>query len=197
MSFNPDSARQRGLRVINLDKLTYAGNLENLASLASDPDHLFVQGDIGNAELVQWLLGHYEPDAVVNFAAESHVDRSILDPEAFVRTNVLGTSTLLRVVKNWWAGLDAAKRASFRFLHISTDEVFGALQLALAYCWTNLVAAELLAADSGLGFLITMGGRLGRPDIIVLGMICVGISGAIIGFVIDQVEKKLLAGIRR
>ena len=75
--------------------------------------------------------------------------------------------------------------------------VFGALQLALAYCWTNLVAAELLAADSGLGFLITMGGRLGRPDIIVLGMICVGISGAIIGFVIDQVVKKLLAGIRR
>ncbi len=75
--------------------------------------------------------------------------------------------------------------------------VFGALQLALAYCWTNLVAAELLAADSGLGFLITMGGRLGRPDIIVLGMICVGISGAIIGFIIDKVEQKLLAGIRR
>ena len=75
--------------------------------------------------------------------------------------------------------------------------VFGALQLALAYCWTNLVAAELLAADSGLGFLITMGGRLGRPDIIVLGMICVGLSGAVIGFIIDQVEKKLLAGIRR
>ena len=75
--------------------------------------------------------------------------------------------------------------------------VFGALQLALAYCWTNLVAAELLAADSGLGFLITMGGRLGRPDIIVLGMICVGLSGAVIGFIIDQIEKKLLAGIRR
>ena len=131
-------SRQRGLRVINLDKLTYAGNLENLASLASDPDHLFVQGDIGNAELVQWLLGHYEPDAVVNFAAESHVDRSILDPEAFVRTNVLGTSTLLRVVKNWWAGLDAAKRASFRFLHISTDEVFGALQPGdPAFCETT------------------------------------------------------------
>ena len=131
-------SRQRGIRVINLDKLTYAGNLENLASLASDPDHLFVQGDIGNAELVQWLLGHYEPDAVVNFAAESHVDRSILDPEAFVRTNVLGTSTLLRVVKNWWAGLDAAKRASFRFLHISTDEVFGALQPGdPAFCETT------------------------------------------------------------
>ena len=75
--------------------------------------------------------------------------------------------------------------------------VFGALQLALAYCWTNLVAAELLAADSGLGFLITMGGRLGRPDIIVLGMICVGLSGAAIGFIIDKIEKRLLIGIRR
>ena len=75
--------------------------------------------------------------------------------------------------------------------------VFGALQLALTYCWTNLVGAELLAADSGLGYLITMGGRVARPDIVVLGMICVGVSGAIIGFIIDQVEKKLLAGIRR
>ena len=79
----------------------------------------------------------------------------------------------------------------------SLPMVFGALQLALAYCWTNLVGAELLAADSGLGFLITMGGRVARPDLIVLGMICVGISGAIIGIIIDHVEKKLLAGIRR
>ncbi len=79
----------------------------------------------------------------------------------------------------------------------SLPMVFGALQLALAYCWTNLVGAELLAADSGLGFLITMGGRVARPDLVVLGMICVGISGAIIGFIIDRIEKRLLAGIRR
>ena len=79
----------------------------------------------------------------------------------------------------------------------SLPMVFGALQLALAYCWTNLVGAELLAADSGLGFLITMGGRVARPDLIVLGMIRVGVSGAIIGIIIDYVEKKLLAGIRR
>ena len=121
-------ARQRGDRVITLDKLTYAGNPDNLASLAHDPDHIFVQGDIGNAELVRWLLLRYAPDAVLNFAAESHVDRSILDPEAFVRTNVLGTSTLLRVVTNWWADLPESRKASFRFLHVSTDEVFGALQ---------------------------------------------------------------------
>lgn len=79
----------------------------------------------------------------------------------------------------------------------SLPMVFGALQLALAYCWTNLVGAELLAADSGLGFLITMGGRVARPDLIVLGMICVGVSGAIIGIIIDYIEKRLLAGIRR
>lgn len=91
-------ARQRGERVINLDKLTYAGNPENLAELEQDKDYIFVQGDIGNAELVRWLLQTYRPDAVLNFAAESHVDRSIVDPEAFVRTNVLGTATLLRVV---------------------------------------------------------------------------------------------------
>lgn len=121
-------ARQRGHHVITLDKLTYAGNPDNLASLAKDADHIFVQGDIGNAELVRWLLQRYSPDAVLNFAAESHVDRSILDPEAFVRTNVLGTSTLLRVVRNWWSGLPEDKRAAFRFLHVSTDEVFGALQ---------------------------------------------------------------------
>ncbi len=117
-----------GDTVINLDKLTYSGNPENFASLSGNPRHIFVHGDIGNAELVEHLLKTYQPDAVVNFAAESHVDRSIIDPEAFVRTNVLGTCTLLRTAKVWWDELDADKRTAFRFLHVSTDEVFGALQ---------------------------------------------------------------------
>ena len=121
-------AQQRGERVINLDKLTYAGNPENLAMLAHDNGYTFVQGDIGNAELVNWLLQNYQPDAVVNFAAESHVDRSIVDPDAFVRTNVLGTSTLLRVVTTWWKELTKEQKEAFRFLHVSTDEVFGSLQ---------------------------------------------------------------------
>ncbi|MBO5491484.1 MAG: dTDP-glucose 4,6-dehydratase [Desulfovibrio sp.] len=121
-------ARRRGVRVINLDKLTYAGNMENLAALRDDAEHIFVRGDIGNAELTAYLLSRYQPDAVVNFAAESHVDRSIVDPEAFVRTNVLGTAALLRVVTDWWRGLSPERAAAFRFLHISTDEVYGALQ---------------------------------------------------------------------
>lgn len=121
-------ARQRGERIINLDKLTYAGNPENLAELAKDKDYVFVQGDIGNAELVRWLLQTYRPDAVLNFAAESHVDRSIVNPEAFVRTNVLGTATLLRVVSQWWKELEMGKKEAFRFLHVSTDEVFGTLR---------------------------------------------------------------------
>lgn len=117
-----------GDTVINLDKLTYSGNMDNLLSLRDAPKHLFVHGDIGNAELVEHLLTAYQPDAVVNFAAESHVDRSIIDPEAFVRTNVLGTCTMLRTVKSWWEHLPEARKAAFRFLHVSTDEVFGALQ---------------------------------------------------------------------
>ena len=117
-----------GDTVINLDKLTYSGNPENFASLSDNPRHIFVHGDIGTAELVEHLLKTYQPDAVVNFAAESHVDRSITDPEAFVHTNVLGTCALLRTAKIWWDELDADKRTAFRFLHISTDEVFGALQ---------------------------------------------------------------------
>ena len=91
-----------GDTVINLDKLTYSGNPENFASLSDNPRHIFVHGDIGNAELVEHLLKTYQPDAVVNFAAESHVDRSITDPEAFVHTNVLGTCALLRTAKIWW-----------------------------------------------------------------------------------------------
>ena len=121
-------ARRRGVRVVNLDKLTYAGNPANLAALQGDPDYVFVRGDIGNAELLGWLLQSYQPDAIVNFAAESHVDRSIVNPEAFVRTNVLGTATLLRVVAQWWGTLPAEQAQAFRFLHVSTDEVYGSLQ---------------------------------------------------------------------
>lgn len=121
-------ARRAGVRVVNLDKLTYAGNPASLAGLRGDADHIFVQGDIGNAELVGHLLARFQPDAVINFAAESHVDRSIADPEAFVRTNVLGTATLLRVAKDWWRGLAPAQAAAFRFLHVSTDEVYGSLR---------------------------------------------------------------------
>ena len=122
------SRRAVGERIITLDKLTYSGNLENLAALKEDPDAVFVHGDIGDAALVNRLLVEYTPDAVVNFAAESHVDRSILDPEAFIRTNVLGTCTLLRSVLEWWQKQNSDRRESFRFLHVSTDEVYGALR---------------------------------------------------------------------
>ncbi len=120
--------RAAGDRVINLDKLTYSGNMGNLLSLKGDADHIFVRGDIGNAELVRHLLETYAPDAVLHFAAESHVDRSILDPGAFVRTNVLGTCALLHSVYGWWKDLAEERRQTFRFLHVSTDEVFGALR---------------------------------------------------------------------
>ena len=118
----------KGDTIINLDKLTYSGNPDNLTALNGDPHYHFVHGDIGNAELVEHLLCAHQPDAVVNFAAESHVDRSIVDPGAFVRTNVLGTCTLLNEVRAWWKTLPTARQNTFRFLHVSTDEVFGALQ---------------------------------------------------------------------
>lgn len=117
-----------GDTVLNLDKLTYSGNLDNVKSLHGNAQHIFVHGDIGNAELVEYLLTNYQPDAVVNFAAESHVDRSILNPEAFVRTNVLSVCTMLRTVQSWWQNLSKERKAAFRFLHVSTDEVFGTLQ---------------------------------------------------------------------
>ncbi|WP_137918288.1 dTDP-glucose 4,6-dehydratase [Hydrogenophaga sp. 2FB] len=113
--------------VINLDKLTYAGNLETLASLQGDPRHVFVQGDIGDSALVARLLAEHRPRAVVHFAAESHVDRSIHGAEDFVQTNVVGTFRLLEAVRAHWAGLADAERAAFRFLHVSTDEVYGSL----------------------------------------------------------------------
>ncbi len=113
--------------VVNLDKLTYAGNLETLASLKDDPRHVFVQGDIGDSALVDRLLAEHKPRAVVNFAAESHVDRSIHGPEDFVQTNVLGTFRLLESVRGHWNALPAEQKAAFRFLHVSTDEVYGSL----------------------------------------------------------------------
>lgn len=116
-----------GDNVINLDKLTYSGNLENLDEIKNATNHVFVRGDIGDEKLIRKVLEKYQPDAVINFAAESHVDRSILDPDVFVKTNVLGTEVLLRVVKDWWKNLDEDKKNKFRFHHISTDEVFGTL----------------------------------------------------------------------
>lgn len=118
-----------GDMVINLDKLTYSGNLENLDEIKNAPNHVFIRGDIGDEQLVKKLLDKHQPDAVINFAAESHVDRSILDPDIFVKTNVLGTEVLLRVVKDWWQNLDEDKKNKFRFHHISTDEVFGTLSM--------------------------------------------------------------------
>ncbi|MDQ0572440.1 dTDP-glucose 4,6-dehydratase [Variovorax paradoxus] len=113
--------------VVNLDKLTYAGNLETLASLKGNPNHIFVQGDIGDSALVDRLLAEHKPRAVLNFAAESHVDRSIHGPEDFVQTNVLGTFRLLESVRGHWSALPAEQKAAFRFLHVSTDEVYGSL----------------------------------------------------------------------
>lgn len=113
--------------VVNLDKLTYAGNLETLASLKGNPNHIFVQGDIGDSALLDRLLAEHKPRAIVNFAAESHVDRSIHGPEDFVQTNVLGTFRLLESVRGFWSALPADTKAAFRFLHVSTDEVYGSL----------------------------------------------------------------------
>jgi len=113
--------------VINLDKLTYSGNIDNLASLQGDARHVFVRGDIGDGILVSKLLAHYKPRAIINFAAESHVDRSIQAPSEFIQTNILGTFQLLESARTYWTELDATAKANFRFLHVSTDEVFGSL----------------------------------------------------------------------
>jgi dTDP-glucose 4,6-dehydratase len=113
--------------VVNLDKLTYAGNPENLASLQGNPGHVFVQGDIGDRALMDRLLAEHRPRAVVNFAAESHVDRSIHGPEDFIQTNVVGTFHLLESVRAYWGSLEDEAKSAFRFLHVSTDEVYGTL----------------------------------------------------------------------
>jgi dTDP-glucose 4,6-dehydratase len=114
-------------RIINVDALTYAGNLQNLQSLADNAQHVFVKADITDAATMARLLAEHKPDAVVNFAAESHVDRSIHGPAAFVQTNVVGTFTLLEAIRQYWAQLGDAQKAAFRFLHVSTDEVYGSL----------------------------------------------------------------------
>jgi dTDP-glucose 4,6-dehydratase len=112
---------------INLDKLTYAGNLGTLESLKDDPRHVFVHGDIGDKGLVTRLLKEHQPRAIINFAAESHVDRSIYGPAEFVATNIVGTFNLLECAREYWSGLDDANKTAFRFHHVSTDEVYGSL----------------------------------------------------------------------
>jgi len=118
---------ERAARVVNLDKLTYAGNLDSLEAVLADPDHIFVQGDIADRPTVDRVIAEHQPAAIVHFAAESHVDRSIDDPAEFVRTNVQGTFHLLDAARRYCSGLPAARREAFRFLHVSTDEVFGSL----------------------------------------------------------------------
>lgn len=118
---------EKGDQVVNLDKLTYSGNLNNLVSVQNRENYSFVRGDIGDKSLVRKIFSKCRPDAVVNFAAETHVDRSVIDPESFVRTNVLGTSNLLLETLEYWKSLSQEEKAKFRFHHISTDEVYGSL----------------------------------------------------------------------
>jgi len=117
----------RNLRIINLDALTYAGNLQTLSSIEGNPNHVFIHGNIGDTALVAQLLTTYKPDAVINFAAESHVDRSIDGPGAFIQTNVVATLSLLESVRDYWKTLPSRQADAFRFLHVSTDEVYGTL----------------------------------------------------------------------
>jgi dTDP-glucose 4,6-dehydratase len=126
-NFVLDWLAQSDETVINLDALTYAGNLDNLASLKNDERHIFVHGDIGNFDLITQLLAEHQPRAVVNFAAESHVDRSIHGPEDFIQTNIVGTFHLLEAIRAYWNGLEGETQTGFRFLHVSTDEVYGSL----------------------------------------------------------------------
>jgi dTDP-glucose 4,6-dehydratase len=126
-NFVLDTLAAGGWRVVNLDALTYAGNLDTLAAAEGRPDYAFEHGDIGDAAFVRRVLAEYRPDALVNFAAESHVDRSIDGPAAFVQTNVVGTLTLLECALGYWRERPAAEQAAFRFLHVSTDEVYGSL----------------------------------------------------------------------
>jgi dTDP-glucose 4,6-dehydratase len=113
--------------VVNLDKLTYAGNLDNLTSLAGNPQHIFVEGDINDVDLVSRLLNQHRPNAIVNFAAESHVDRSIHGPADFISTNIVGTYRLLETARGYLQTLSPSEQEAFRFLHVSTDEAFGSL----------------------------------------------------------------------
>jgi dTDP-glucose 4,6-dehydratase len=144
----------QGGSAVNLDLVTYAGNPENLASLVGDPHHTLIRGDIGNATLVADLLREHRPDAILHFAAESHVDRSIAEPDAFVRTNVNGTFTLLEQARRYWTELPPPGREAFRFLHVSTDEVYGSLKPrdpafseTTAYAPNSPYAASKAASD--------------------------------------------------
>ncbi len=127
-NFVLDWIREVGTPLVNLDKLSYAGNRESLAPLAGDARHIFVQGDIGDGALIANLLATHQPRAVVNFAAESHVDRSIHGPRDFIQTNIVGTFEMLESVRAYWNALDGDAKAAFRFLHVSTDEVYGSLK---------------------------------------------------------------------
>ena len=126
-NFVLDWIESEAATVINLDKLTYAGNLQNLTSLEANPRHIFVRGDIGDSVLIDKILAEYQPRAVVNFAAESHVDRSIHGPGEFIQTNIVGTFHLLEATRAYWGSLGEEDKAAFRFLHVSTDEVYGSL----------------------------------------------------------------------
>jgi len=127
-NFVLDWLRHHDEPVINLDKLTYAGNQENLASLQSDPRHIFIRGDIADRALIDDILARHNPRAILNFAAESHVDRSIHGPQDFIQTNIMGTFTLLEAARGYWNTLEGAQKNGFRFLHVSTDEVYGTLE---------------------------------------------------------------------
>jgi dTDP-glucose 4,6-dehydratase len=128
-NFVLDWINSESATVVNLDKLTYAGNLQNLASLERNAKHLFFRGDIGDPEIVGKLLAEHQPRAIVNFAAESHVDRSIHGPGEFIQTNIVGTFNLLESARAFWDSLSADDKEAFRFLHVSTDEVYGSLAL--------------------------------------------------------------------
>jgi len=144
---------EKGVRVVNLDALTYAGNINTLADLKESPLHHFVQGDIGDRRLVRSLLKEYRPDAIVNFAAESHVDRSIDVPDTFIQTNIVGVFHLLEEAREYWSEQSAEDAAGFRFLHVSTDEVYGSLgpeglfSESTAYAPNSPYAASKAASD--------------------------------------------------
>ena len=143
---------ENGGSAINLDLQTYAGNPDNLASLDGNANHRLVQGDICDGDLVASLLNEFRPRAIVHFAAESHVDRSIVGPDAFVRTNLHGTFTMLQQARKYWSGLDAEARSAFRFLHVSTDEVYGSLtESDPAFCETTPYAPNSPYAASKAG----------------------------------------------
>jgi len=146
--------KEKGTPLINLDKLTYAGNLQNLASIENDDRHHFIKGDIGDRPLVKELLLKYKPKAVINFAAETHVDRSIHAPSAFVESNIVAAFNLLDECRSYWDTLEAAQKSKFRFIQISTDEVFGSLHFydpssreKSRYCPNSPYSASKAAAD--------------------------------------------------